>query len=130
VNVFANWLDPADADAQQNRAKAEKLFSKLSAASYEPARRVMELQDKLQAPLGQGVTWIGVLHRNPSGTWTMAAGSSVTGSGKLIVVLQPVGDGPIRMEPIGSLINSQVKVANASRVVGVEGRPVFFQADK
>ena len=124
INLFSNWLDPADAEANRNRDKAEQLITDLR-NNNEPARRIAELRRSLAVGEAAKHQWVGLLLRDAEGTWTVAAPRPPSEAGKVYLIVQSVKDGPIAIKEIGTAEKGRFVVGEVLRGLAVEGRPVF-----
>jgi hypothetical protein len=126
VNPFANWLDPSDEDAKQQRKRAQEVMAKLPDFAT-VAKRARAEGDKVRRPVGRTFRWVGWLQRTSDGKWEGRYQTTPDGSGSLFVVAKGNGS-DFAIEEIGQVKSGVPRIASSAKNTLVEGRPLYFSA--
>ena len=124
VDAFANWLDPANEEAKDQRRRAEEVIEKLPDFKKAVARAQTE-GGKVRRPVGRSYRWVGWLRRTPPNVWSCEAETRPAGTGDLFVVSAAAG-GTVAIDAVGQVTEGNVQIKPFNNNVLVEGRPLYF----
>lgn len=135
VSRLTNWVLPGDERAKKERSNAQFFLSNRSAEILQSIAMVtsdrIDFQKKQK--IGAPVRWVGWLHRNTQGDWTVSFPPKLvrTGGERLWALRQPgASSAAVVVElgrlPAGTVTSLSVTLADPAME---EGRPVFLVLD-
>lgn len=133
VSSFADWVAPDNADARNARSVAEAELKNLTGlvdAVRRAAAGARQQLDEQIAPTLTEYRWAGWLYRDGQGQWRCEGRPLERAAGQLVVAVQPVVDGPVRLLRIGQVNTGSVRVDSANSEALLEGRAVWLADDK